>query len=600
MIQLSDYVTRFLVEHGISDIFLVSGGGIMFLVDSVGRQKGLRYIANHHEQACAIAAEAHSRVTGKPSAILVTTGPGSANALSGLFGAWVDSVPVIVLSGQVRRQVMMDATKWRQLGPQEIDIVSMARPITKYATTILDPERVRFEMEKALHIATSGRPGPVWLDFPLDVQSAMLAEDRLQGFSPASSQPETAPQQIEDHVREVLDLIQSSRRPVLIVGNGIHHARAEGLLRDAVELLKIPAIATYGGIDLLEETHPSCLGRFGPGGTRRANFALQNADLLVAVGASLSLTSIGFNTAGFAPRAKKVMINIDANEMRKPNLTPDVAVESDAATFLGELIRQATQWPYRPPQRWLDACAAWKARYPSLMPEFFDDRDHVNSYVFVDRLSEALAEGAVLVTGISLDAASVYQAFRVKRGQRVIVSINSGAMGWDLPAAVGACVGNGRQPTVLVSGDGCFQFNIQELLTVKSYRLPLKVFLLNNAGYESIRSTQTNYFEGRLVGSDPASGIQNPDFGKLAEAYGLHYGYARNNADIDQAIGEALAADGPALVELNVSPTQPRMPKTMSFRREDGTLETRPLEDMFPFLPREEIDANMHMFDDEE
>lgn len=599
MIQLSDYVTRFLVKRGISDIFLVSGGGIMFLVDAVGRQEGLRYIANHHEQACAIAAEAHARLTRRPSAILVTTGPGAANALSGLIGSWFDSVPVFVISGQVRRQVMMDPAMVRQLGPQEINIVPMARCVTKYATTIMEPERIRYELEKAFHIATSGRPGPVWLDVPLDVQSSMIDEEKLEGFVPGISEKALAKQRLESDVRTVLDLIHAARRPIFVVGNGIHLARAEEQLREAVERLQIPVIAPFGGIDLLEESHPSCLGRFGPGGTRRANFALQNSDLLVAIGASLSLTSIGYNTAGFAPKAKKVMVNVEGNEMRKPNLTPDLAVEADARDFLAELIRQAARRSYRSPQRWLDACARWKQRYPSLLPEFFEDKEHVNSYVFIDALSDILDENAVLLAGISLDAVSIYQGFRVKRGQRVVTSINNGPMGWDLPAAVGACVAHGRRPTVLVTGDGCFQFNLQELLTVKSFGLPLKIFIFNNAGYESIRSTQNNYFEGRFVGADPSSGVSNPDFEKLAAAYSLHYGRIRNNDEVKDRIREALSHDGPTLFEVNISPTQPRMPKTMSFRRPDGTLETRPLEDMFPFLPREEVWENMHQFDDE-
>lgn len=591
MMKVSDYATRFLVERGISDLFLVTGGGIMHLVDSVGRQEGLRYICNHHEQACAIAAESYARRKGGVGVCLVTTGPGATNALSAIPGAFVDSVPVLVISGQVRRDLIADYTRLRQLGPQEINIIDMARPVTKHARTVMDPMDIRCELETAWHAATTGRPGPVWINIPLDVQGAMIDETAL----PAADLPHVAVPEVE--TAEVLRWIGEARRPLWVFGGGIHQAGAQAGMRRLLEASGFPAVFTIGGMDLVEEEHPLNAGRFGPVGQRRANFALQNADLLIAVGASLSVASIGFNTAGFAPKARKIAINIDGEELRKPNLVLDLALQGDLAPFMEALCQAFAARPPRPSAAWLSACARWRERYPLLTPDYFSDPDHVNTYVFADALSRCVEASDTVVTGNSLDIVSLYHSFRVARGQRVYTNVNYGAMGWDLPGAVGACLASGGKRTVLVTGDGSLQFNLQELLTIRQYGLPIKLFVVNNGGYEAIRSTQKAFFEGRFVGSDPASGIGNPDYRALAAAYGMHYAHIPNHDGLEDRLAAFLAESGAGLCELSVSYHQARTPKVSAFRREDGTLESRPLEDMAPFLPREEIHENMHLFD---
>ena len=391
----------------------------------------------------------------------------------------------------------------------------------------------------------------------------------------------------------------TARRPVLIGGNGIRLDHAEQAFERFVDKLRIPVLLTIGAMDLLPEDHPNYQGKFGPLGQRRGNFALQNADVVLSVGASMNVSTTGFNLKGFAPRATKIMVNVDPAEIDKGTVSIDLGIVSTPSRFFAEFERQAAEMSLGAPRAWLEACADWRKRYPPLVDAYFEDTDHVNSYVFVDRLSSALTGGEVVVTGNGLDAWSVYQTFKVRRGQRVFTNVNFGAMGWDLPAAVGAAVAHDSNPVVLVTGDGSFQFNVQELLTIGHNRLDVKIFVLNNDGYESIRATQNNFFAGHLVGADPASGVSNPNFRLLAEAYGLGYSYIRTNDDIPSVVSCVLGTDGPMLCEVNLSRTQTRTPKTSSYRNERGELESRPLEDMFPFLPRDEVAANMAISRDE-
>ncbi|MDQ6623678.1 MAG: thiamine pyrophosphate-binding protein, partial [Verrucomicrobiota bacterium] len=527
----------------------------------------------------------------------VTTGPGSTNALSGIAGAWVDSVPVLVISGQVRRDIIADYSKLRQLGPQEINIEPMAKPVVKYFHTLMDPRELRRELECAWWHATTGRPGPVWINIPLDVQGGEFSEEGAPAFV-LPNESNQANGELKASVAEVIHMLKAARRPVVIGGNGVHLGGAHERFLEFVERVGAPVLATTGGMDLLGETHPLCMGRFGPTGQRRANFTLQNSDLMITVGASMSISSIGFNTAGFAPKAKRIMVTIDPHETSKPNFQPHLAVAADAKEFFDEFLAQANGTIFEFAPAWKKAWTNWKERYPTVTPDYQSDTEHVNSYVFTRALSDALSEKDTVVTGNSLDIVSIIHSFAVRAGQRVFTNINYGSMGWDLPGAIGACVGAGRARTCLMTGDGSIQFNIQELMTIRANNLPIKIFVLNNDGYESIRATQRNFFEGRFVGSDFHTGIGNPDFEKLAAAYGFGYERIANNAEIAAKLPTVLGNDAPFLCELNLSPDQPRSPKTMSTRKADGTFETRPLEDMFPFLPREEIWENMHMFDE--
>ena len=593
---LSDYVIGFLVEKEITDIFLVSGGGIMYLLDSVGRNPNINYYCNYHEQACAIAAEGYARVRNKAAACLVTTGPGAANAISALPAAWVDSIPLLVITGQVKRELIADYDKIRQIGPQEANTVGMAKAVTKYAKSVRDPESIRYELEFAYAQATSGRPGPVLLEIPVDVQGAQIDPAKLKGYT--APDQNTSHDQLSIAVANVLAAIQQAKRPIFICGNGIHLARAHDLLRAVLEQMRIPVALPLTAKDVIEEDYPLNVGLFGTAGQRRANFAVQNSDCVIAVGAGLNCQKVGFNVQGFAPSARKIIVDIDEAQLKYQLVRPDCAVQADAGDFLRELLKQAKAKPHQTSQRWLDACAGWKARYPLLMDDYFVDSEHVNSYVFYDRLSDLVRADDVIVTGDALDVASLFQSYRVKKGQRTITS-GWGAMGWCLPLAVGACVGHGKRRTICVTGDGSFMFNSQELLTISHYRLPINVFVFNNKGYSNIRGTQDSFFDRRYVGADPGSGVSNPDFAKLAAAYGFGYSSIRNNAALEHGLAAALAHDGPAICEVNISPEQRIFPKASAFRRPDGTFESRPLEDMAPFLPREEVWANMHMFDDD-
>ena len=428
----------------------------------------------------------------------------------------------------------------------------------------------------------------------MDIQGATIDESALPGYvSPAQN---ADPSRLHTMAAEVLEALRSAQRPVIIAGNGIRLSRSQSLLRELIERMNIPVLLPITAKDVLEEEHPKQMGVFGTAGQRRANFALQNSDLLLSLASGLNCQKAGFNIAGFAPKAKKILVDIDAGQLHHQVVKPDVPIQCEIRQFLEEILRQLGSATHHPPEKWLAACARWKQRYPVITPESYEEKKHVNSYVLVDKLSDMLRASDVLVTGNALDASSFYQAFRVKRGQRAFDS-GWGSMGWDLPMAVGACVGAGHHRTICVTGDGSVQWNIQELLTIKRYRLPIKIFVLNNGGYQSIRSTQQNFCEGRFVGSDYSSGVDNPDFQKLAAAYHLGYGYIRDHDDLKQGISAALATDGPVLCEVNISPTQGISPKASAFRRPDGTVESRPLEDMAPFLSREEVWENMHQFD---
>lgn len=598
--KLSDYVMKFLAGRGVTDVFMVSGGMMMHLVDSLGRAEGIRYWCNHHEQASAIAAEAYARASGKVGVCLATAGPGAANTLSGVAGAWYDSIPVLVIAAQVRSDLVADYAKVRQWGPQEGNLIAMARPVTKHAVQVRDPRTIRRELEQAWAIATNGRPGPVWVELPLDVQGAEVDEASLEAFDPALLGPGLDPAELERALATTVTALEEARRPVFIAGNGIHLARAERSLIELLDRLEVPVVLPDIAKDLVPEDHPRYAGIFGTAGQRRANFTVQNSDLVVSLAAGLCTKKVGFNFKAFAPKARKIVVDIDPGQLHHQTLKPEHAFQCDVRPFLDGLLQRAVPARIRPDPRWGQAVADWRRRYPILLDEHFADRAHVNSYVFMDRLADAASDDEVIVTGNGLDCVSFWQGFRIRGRQRAMLNGNWGSMGWDLPAAVGACIASGRRRTVCVTGDGSIEMNVQELLTIKRHDLPIKVFVFNNAGYSSIRATQDNFFERRHVGADHASGLDNPDFAHLAAAYGLAYRAIRTNEEVADVVREALDLPGAVLCEVNISPEQWFAPKASAFRRPDGTMESRPLEDMAPFLPREEVHRNMHLFDGEE
>lgn len=595
-ISVADYVFQRVAEAGVEDVFMVSGGGIMYLCDALGRASRLRYWCNYHEQACAIAAESYARVTEGLGVCLVTTGPGSTNALSGIAGAWVDSIPVLVISGQVRTGVMADYSRQRQVGPQEINIVPMAAPVTKHAVTVMKAEDIRYELEKCLYLARTGRPGPVWLNLPLDIQSAMIDADTLRGYEPDNA---PKPKLARDTVSRIADLFAAAKRPVVLYGNGVVLGGARPALRRLIEDLRVPAMSTVSAMDVLPEDHPFFQGRIGPGGQRRANFALQTADLVLAIGTSLSISAIGFSEK-FAPKATKILVNIDEGDLEKRNIAIDLPVHADANDFIA-LFRAALGTRDRhTSSRWLDACAMWKREYPPMPAAEHLQKEHVDIYAAYDELSRQLGDTDIVVSGNSLDGCIIaYQNHRVKDGQIAFTSACMGAMGWDLPALVGASVAGGRKRrAVLVTGDGSVLFNIQELMFLGHHRLNAKLFISNNDGYQSIRNTQTRFFDGRQVGTDAHSGVGNPHFEQLAAAFGLRYLRIGTNEALRASIETVFADDEPWIVEMRVSQAQQRF-RASSYRRPDGTLASRPMEDMDPLLPRDELERNMTMFDND-
>jgi acetolactate synthase I/II/III large subunit len=572
---------------------MLTGGGCMHLVDSFGRQQGMEYVCCLHEQAVAFATQAYAEYSSELSAALVTTGPGGTNAITGLAAAWLDSSACLFLSGQVKRADLLTGRGVRSMGPQEVDIISVVSPLTKYAKTLIEPNDVRYELEKAVYLATAGRRGPVWLDFPLDVQATMVDETKLRGFTPEPVQDQSA--MIKERVAAAIELLKKAERPVLFVGNGTRQAHLEGLVEEAVNLLKIPALLTWKSMDMLPENHPYYAGRPGSVASRGANFTQQNADWIMVLGARLDMPQIAFSHRNFARAAKKVLVDVDANEIAKFDMTIDVPVHADARDFLGELISQLKSNRLPQTSAWLKKAKDWLVKYPVILPQYWnEDNGVVNLYVLVDVLSEQCTPEDVLAPGSSGACSDIFlQCFRMKAGQRVVNSPSLGAMGTGLPGTIGTCLASGKRRTICVNGDGGFQLNIQELETVKRLKLPIKYFILCNGTYASIIGSQRTHFKGHLVGSDPSSGLTLPDVMKVAEAYGIKAMEIRDHKEICDGVAAVLAYDGPVVCAVHVSSDQPTVPRATASTRADGTIVSLPMEDMAPRLPRDEFLANM-------
>jgi acetolactate synthase-1/2/3 large subunit len=593
VIKLSDYVIEFLANAGLKHIFLLPGGGAMHLNDSVGQCDRIQYICNLHEQACAIAADAYGQYTNHFGAAMVTTGPGGTNALTGVAAAWLDSTPCLFISGQVKRADLAGSRGVRQIGFQEIDIVRMAAPITKYAVTVMEPNTIRYHLEKALFLATSGRPGPVWIDIPLDVQAAQIDSDELEGLSPSELTRPLNGVQLRAAVTRTIDLLNRSERPCVLVGNGVRLAGAMPEFQQLIELLQIPVLTSWKAIDFLPESHPLYAGRPGSVGQRGANFTLQNADFLLTLGARLDYGQTGYNPQIFARAAHKVIVDIDPAEVAK--LGPvEVAAAYDAKDFLVDFLGRKNDIEPSARLDWWERVRNWKQRYPTVLPEYWEQAEYVHNYVFVQVLGEEMAAGDLLVPGSSGACSEItMQAFPVKDGMRIFNSEGLGPMGFALAASLGACVASGGRRTVTIDGDGGFQMNSQELETIRRLNLPIKIFVLNNNGYGSIRSTQRSYFNSRFIASHPSGGLTLPDTCSLAAAYGLPATRVSGHAGLRQTIRQVLDSAGPMICEVMISPDQYTAPKVASAQRADGMMVSKPLEDMWPFLEREEFAANM-------
>ena len=604
MIKVSDYIARRIAELGVGHVFLVTGGGAMHLDDSLGRRDDLDLVCNHHEQACAIAAEGYARVTGRPAVVCVTSGPGGTNAVTGVLGQWHDSVPVLYVSGQVRSDttVALSGLPLRQLGDQEGPIVDIVRPITKYAAMVTEPASIGRHLDAAIALMTSGRPGPVWLDVPVDVQGATVDEAAIERERQAASLPCEADagfdrDLVRRQVDELVARLERAERPVVLAGSGIRTAGGAGVLLDVLERLGAPATTAWNAHDLLWEDHPLYVGRPGTVGDRAGNFVVQNADLLLTIGCRLNIRQIGYEHEAFARAAWRVMVDVDALELRKPTVAPHLAVHSDARYFLevleGALAERWGDTTRRPDwSAWLAWGNARRARYPVVSPHESTAAAPVDPYVFVDELSDHLAADDVVVCANGAACVVGFQALRVRRGQRLLANSGTAGMGYDLPAAIGACLGAGRR-VICLAGDGSIQMNLQELQTIVHRQLPIKTFVFDNAGYLSIRQMQDNLFAGRRVGEGVASGVSLPDMVALAGAYGIPAARITGQRGLGAAIDDILQGDGPALCDVVMSPDQQFAPKVTAEKLADGRIVSKPLEDMWPFMDRAEFAENM-------
>lgn len=601
--KVSDYVAKFLVEAGIDHVFTVTGGGAMHLNDSLGHQEGLKCVYNHHEQACAIAAESYARINNQIAAVCVTTGPGGTNAITGVVGGYLDSIPMLVISGQVRYDTTARSTglNIRAMGDQEFDICKAVQSMTKYCEMVIDPMDIKYCLEKAITLAYSGRPGPCWLDIPLNVQGAYIETDELKSFDVTSKENEEilngVPESVSNkQINEVISRIKAAKRPVIYAGNGIRIAGAHKLFMKVIKKLGVPIVTAWNSIDAIYDEHELYVGRGGIMGDRAGNFAVQNSDLVLSIGCRLSIRQVGYNWKTWAREAYKIMVDVDKDELKKPTLNIDMPIWADARNFLKKLDIALIKEEIPRKEEWLEKCASWKKDYPVVLPKHYENIDgKANPYCFIKELSTRLSTNQITVVGNGSACVVGSHGYVIKPGQRFIINSAIASMGYDLPAAIGATYArNDNQDIICVSGDGSIQMNIQELQTIIHHKLPIKIFIINNNGYHSIRQTQTNMFNKNFVGIGPEShDLSFPDMSKLAPAYGYPYYRIGKNEEMGKVISEVLSLNGPVICEVFVSEKQNFEPKSATKKLEDGTLVSPPLEDLAPFLDRKEFESNM-------
>lgn len=592
MIKLSDYVYQYIANLSVDHVFVLPGGGCMHLVDSLGRNKKLTYISCLHEQGAAIAAGAYAQHTNNLGTALVTTGPGGTNAITGVAAAWVESIPLLIISGQVKRQDISLPKGTRSLGFQEIKIIGVVKSICKYAATVTDPMEIKYHLKKAIYMAKTGRPGPVWIDIPLDVQASIIDEQKLKDFIPQP--PKTSVVNLKNQTQQIIKLINQAQRPVILAGYGIKLTNAQKNFYKLIKKSGIPVLTTWKAIDILPEDHPLYCGRPGAVGQRGANFAQQNSDLFISIGARLDFGQIAYSYKNFARAAKKVIIDIDQAELDKLKFDDQLKICTSADTFIKVLLQQIHLIKKNRWTGWLKRCKNWNRKYPVVLPEYKKQKNNVNTYALVDLLSDKLTEKDLIVPGSSGACSDVFlQAFRVKKGQKILNTPGLGAMGFGLPASIGACIASGLKRTICINGDGGFQLNIQELVTVSRLKLPIKYFILNNQGYGSIKTTQRNYFKGFYVASDPKSGLVFPPITKVAKAYGIASIIIKNYSDLKKKIDFILNTPGPMICDVSIDPEEQVMPKLTSQLKPDGAIVSKPMEDLWPFLDRKEFKSNM-------
>lgn len=594
MIKVSDFIAKYLKDNGVEHVFMVTGGGAMHLNDSLGRE--LKYICNHHEQACAIAAEGYARTANRLAVVNVTTGPGGLNALNGVMGQWTDSVPVLYLSGQVKFETTIhscpEVKGLRQLGDQEVDIIKIVSPITKFAHMITDANDIKYYLQKAIYEATSGRPGPTWLDIPMNIQGALVNESELRSFE-VPKITEASKNNLSNQIKIVAEKLKTAKRPVILVGQGV---RISGAIKELHTLLNncdIPVVTTFNGIDIIDDDHKNYIGRFGTLGNRAGNFTVQNADVLITIGTRNNIRQVSYNWEFFAREAYKIIVDIDEAELLKPTVKPDLAVCSDAKAFIVELANELKASISDQHQEWLKWAKERKEKYSSILPEYHQAKDGVHPYVFMELLGKQLPENSICVTADGTACVAPFQAMPIKNKARIFWNSGCASMGFDLPAAIGACVANNFKDIICLAGDGSLQMNIQELQTVIHHQMPIKIIYLNNDGYVSIKQTQDGFFGGHRVGSDPKSGVSFPNILKLGEAYGFKTCQITSHQNLTKEIEDILSYKGPIICEVILTNDYKFFPKVSSKKLDDGRMISAPLEDLAPFLDRDEFRSNL-------
>jgi acetolactate synthase-1/2/3 large subunit len=596
-IKLSDYVAQKVVELGVRHVFMVTGGGAMHLNHSLGTHRDLECIFNHHEQACAIGAEAYYRLTNRLALVNVTSGPGGTNAITGVYGAWTDSIGMIVLSGQVKYETTVRSTglSLRQYGDQELDIEQLVSPITKYCTMVTDPLSIRYHLEKAFYLAVTGRPGPCWLDIPLNVQGAQIEIDDLQRFNPAELDESWKKTDLQAVSATILEKIASAKRPIVFAGGGIHLSSKHDDFVRLIDKLGIPVVTGWNAHDAIWNSHLCYVGRPGTVGDRAGNFAVQNSDLLLILGSRLNIRQVSYNWTSFARGAYKIWVDIDELELKKPTIKANMPIHANLGDLLPVLAKLANHAYFGPTQHhldWLAWCKERQRRYPVVLDEYWAN-DKVNPYCFMESLFKQLDEGQIIVSANGSACVTSFQAADLKVNQRLWTNSGCASMGYDLPAAIGACKASGGQPIICLAGDGSIMMNLQELQTITGNQLPIKIFILNNSGYSSIFQVHRNYFKSVEVGASPKSGINFPDFKQLSAAFSLPYQRCSTHDEMTKAIELTLSIDGPSICEVMLDENIPFAPKLVSKQLPDGTMESPPLEDMSPFLTKDELLLNM-------
>lgn len=591
-IKLSDYIAKRLKEHGVDHFFMVSGGGAMHLNDSLGRL--IPYTANHHEQASSIAAEGYARINQKLAVVNVTTGPGGLNCMNGVFGQWTDSVPVLYISGQVKYSTTMSSCPnlpLRQLGDQEVDIISVVKPLTKYAKTVTEPNEIKYHIDRAIYEATHGRKGPVWLDIPMNVQAALIDEDELIEFDINNLKIQNS-KNSDDYVDKVIQILNDAKRPLIVAGNGIHLSGTEEIFLKMLETSDIPVVTTFNGVDLMQSDHKNFCGRIGTVGQRAGNFTLQNADVILFLGTRNNIRQVSYNWENFAKNAYKIVVDIDSAELNKPTVVPDMKINVDLTEFLPKLAPKYTGLNVS--KNWLEFSKNLVKKYDfEHTAEYHSKNGVINVYDFIHTLSECLKEKDIMVCTNGSACVCTHQTCVIKRGQRVFWNSGDASMGFGLPAAIGAHYASGNRNVICLEGDGSIMMNIQELQTISHNKLPIKIFVINNAGYSSIRQTQRNFFNGHMTGSGAESGVGVPDFVKVGEAFGIKSVKISNPQTMQNEISEVLNQNQPVLCEVLTEKEYAFSPKLSAKKLDDGTMISPSLEDMFPFLPRDEFMSNI-------